>query len=115
MFLNNGINIKESKIKIIPPGSLHSFLLNNKNQSGIILNEFDDKFKNKYFQSKFDNEENINLNQICKISSLLATSLFELSKFENISSKKIESNCTLIKELSNILLKDSSYSGFTQF
>eukprot|EP01080_Neovahlkampfia_damariscottae_P004799 gene4799-8385_t len=112
--LDNGIKIKQSKLSnIIPPGSLNSFLFHDK--SGIILNEFDDEFKNKYYQSKFDNIENINLNQICKISSLLATSLFEISKYKNINSMKIESNCTLIKELSNTLLKQSSYSGVFRF
>jgi hypothetical protein len=65
----------------------------NKHQSGIMINEFDREFKNKYFQSKYDNIDNVNINQICKTSSLLATSIVELSKYQNISTQKMEANC----------------------
>lgn len=104
------IFINQSSIGILPPGSLHSFLLNDQSISSVMINDFDQSFTNKYYHGQFDNIRNINFDKLCQASSLLASSLYDLSKNPDSPVLNIQSNCTLIKELANCLLENYNCS-----
>lgn len=92
----------------IPPSSLMMFLGKNPDSSGIVLEDFDNSFTNKFYHSHLDNLSNINASAIAAAASLVARSLYILaSEKEEINDSvltAISVNSTLIDELLGCLL-----------
>jgi nicastrin len=100
------ISMANSSVDILPPGSLHSFYLNNPETSGIMINDFNDAYTNKYYHSQFDDVSNIDANTVCKITSLLANSLYQLAKSDNAPMIDLQVDCNLVHDLIQCLLVD---------
>ncbi|KXZ43598.1 hypothetical protein GPECTOR_86g392 [Gonium pectorale] len=63
----------------IPPSSLMSFLRVKPSVAGMVLADFDSSFKYPYYQSEFDNGENVTLQALVDASVLLARTLHLLA------------------------------------
>ncbi|KAI4321244.1 hypothetical protein MLD38_034649 [Melastoma candidum] len=90
----------------IPPSSLMSFLKKNPATSGIVLEDFDSTFSNKFYHSHLD--ANINASSITAAASLVARTLFILatntSNLSNSAVSTISANISLVEELMGCLL-----------
>lgn len=112
------VSLKSDNIKIsaanvlnpgVPPSSLMSFLNKNPQISGVVLEDFDTMFANKFYHSHLDDISNINSESIVAAASLVARSLYILAtdmKNSNISDlDAIHVNASLVEELLDCLLK----------
>nr|GLL31396.1 hypothetical protein DM860_017356 [Ipomoea trifida] len=105
-------NIKISKAKKtnpgLPPSSLMAFVRKNPQTSGIVLEDFDDAYKNKFYHSHLDDQSNVNSSAIVAAASLVARSLYILAsdkKEVNASLlTTINANSSLVEELLGCLL-----------
>ncbi|OMO66813.1 Nicastrin [Corchorus capsularis] len=92
----------------IPPSSLMAFLRKNSSTSGIVLEDFDTIFSNKFYQSHLDDTSNINSSSIVAAASLVARTLYVLaSNSKDLTSSSLESinvNATLVEELISCML-----------
>ncbi|XP_038721111.1 nicastrin isoform X1 [Tripterygium wilfordii] len=92
----------------IPPSSLMVFLRKNPQTSGVVLEDFDSAFANKFYHSHLDDVSNINSSAIAAAGSLIARTLYILasnSKDSSISSlSAINVNASLVQELMDCLL-----------
>ncbi|OMO49469.1 Nicastrin [Corchorus olitorius] len=92
----------------IPPSSLMTFLRKNSSTSGIVLEDFDTIFSNKFYQSHLDDTSNINSSSIVAAASLVARTLYVLaSNSKDLTSSSLESinvNTTLVEELISCML-----------
>ncbi|KAM7519844.1 hypothetical protein LguiB_018806 [Lonicera macranthoides] len=92
----------------IPPASLMAFMKKNAKTSGIVIEDFDTVFKNKFYHSHLDNQSNINSSAIVAASSLVARSLYILaSNKTDLSASALNSvkvNASLVEELLGCLL-----------
>ncbi|CDP01653.1 unnamed protein product [Coffea canephora] len=92
----------------IPPSSLMMFLRKNPDSSGIVLEDFDTAFTNKFYHSHLDNLSNINASAIAAASSLVARSLYILASEKNEINDSvltaISVNISFIDELLGCLL-----------
>ncbi|KAI4389344.1 hypothetical protein MLD38_001578 [Melastoma candidum] len=90
----------------IPPSSLMSFLKKNPATSGVVLEDFDSAFSNKFYHSHLD--VNINASSIAAAASLVARTLFILatndSNLSNSALSTISANISLVEELMGCLL-----------
>ncbi|KAL5574330.1 hypothetical protein UlMin_023927 [Ulmus minor] len=92
----------------IPPSSLMAFLKKNSLTSGVVLEDFDTVFSNKFYHSHLDNLSNINSSSIAAAASLLARTLYILANdTKDLNSSvlsAIKVNSSLIEELTGCLL-----------
>ncbi|KAF3445173.1 hypothetical protein FNV43_RR14867 [Rhamnella rubrinervis] len=92
----------------IPPSSLMAFLKKNSLTSGVVLEDFDTVFSNKFYHSHLDGLSNINSSSIVAAASLLARTLYILaSDTKDISSSSlnmVKVNVSLVEELMGCLL-----------
>lgn len=92
----------------IPPSSLMTFLRKNSLTSGVVLEDFDTVFTNKFYNSHLDDISNVNSSAIVAAASLVARTLYILaSDNKNLSSSALTSinvNVSLVEELMGCLL-----------
>lgn len=92
----------------VPPSSLMSFMRKNTSISGVVLEDFDSQFSNKFYHSYLDNSDNINSSSIAAAAALVARSLYILATGDMppdlITLNTIKVNVTLVKELIGCLL-----------
>ncbi|KAI7753253.1 hypothetical protein M8C21_006781 [Ambrosia artemisiifolia] len=92
----------------VPPSSFMSFLRQNPNTPGVVLEDFDTSFTNKFYHSHLDNLSNINSSAIEAAASLVARTLYVLaSNNKDLSDSSLNSvkvNTSLIDELLGCLL-----------
>jgi len=88
----------------LPPSSFMSFLQADPTLSGVVLTEHQSEYRNPYFHSRLDNQDNVNLTALCEISLTLAKSLFLLGvngtyDHNGLSVDDLTVNCTALLEL----------------
>ncbi|XP_057993530.1 nicastrin isoform X2 [Hevea brasiliensis] len=92
----------------LPPSSLMAFLRKNSSSSGIVLEDFDTAFANKFYHSHLDDMSNINSSAIVAAASLIARTLYILaSGSKNLSSSALSAinvNASLVEEMMGCLL-----------
>uniref|UniRef100_A0A6M2F4Y3 Nicastrin n=1 Tax=Populus davidiana TaxID=266767 RepID=A0A6M2F4Y3_9ROSI len=92
----------------IPPSSLMAFLKKNPSTPGMVLEDFDTSFSDKFYHSHLDDMSNINSSAIVAAASLVARTLYILaSDDKNISSTALDAinvNASLVEELMSCLL-----------
>ncbi|KDP25818.1 hypothetical protein JCGZ_22540 [Jatropha curcas] len=92
----------------IPPSSLMAFLRKNSSTNGIVLEDFDTAFANKFYHSHLDDMSNVNSSAIVAAASLIARTLYILaSGNNNLSSSALNAinvNASLVEELMSCLL-----------
>ncbi|XP_059307232.1 nicastrin isoform X2 [Lycium ferocissimum] len=92
----------------LPPSSLMSFLKKNPETSGVVLEDFDATFTNKFYHSHLDGLSNINSSAIVAAASVVARSLYILAsdkkEINNSVLNTININASLVKELLGCLL-----------
>ncbi|XP_060183830.1 nicastrin isoform X2 [Lycium barbarum] len=93
----------------LPPSSLMSFLKKNPETSGVVLEDFDATFTNKFYHSHLDDlSANINSSAIVAAASVVARSLYILAsdkkEINNSVLNTININASLVKELLGCLL-----------
>ncbi|XP_044468163.1 nicastrin isoform X3 [Mangifera indica] len=92
----------------IPPSSLMAFLRKRSQTSGVVLEDFDRVFANKFYHSHLDDLSNVNSSAIVAAASLVARSLFILASENNdLGSSVLDSinvNVSLVEELMSCLL-----------
>ncbi|XVF24636.1 hypothetical protein REPUB_Repub13aG0144200 [Reevesia pubescens] len=102
------ISIANSSNPGIPPSSLMSFLRKNSSTSGIVLEDFDTKFSNKFYHSHLDDSANINSSAIVAAASLVARTLYVLaSDNKDLTSSALSAinvNASLVEELISCML-----------
>ncbi|XP_055828561.1 nicastrin isoform X2 [Solanum dulcamara] len=92
----------------LPPSSLMSFLKKNPETSGVVLEDFDAAFTNKFYHSHLDDLSNINSSAIVAAASIVARSLYILAsdkkEINNSVLNTININASLVEELLGCLL-----------
>ncbi|QCD98450.1 nicastrin [Vigna unguiculata] len=92
----------------IPPSSLMSFLEKNPAISGVVLEDFDSVFVNKFYHSHLDDLSNVNSSAVVAAASLVARTLYILaSKNEDIHDSTLAAinvNVSLVEQLMGCLL-----------
>ncbi|PON83180.1 Nicastrin [Trema orientale] len=92
----------------IPPSSLMAFLNKNSLTSGVVLEDFDTIFSNKFYHSHLDDLSNINSSSVAAAASLLARTLYILAtdaKDQGISAlASVNVNVSLVEQLMSCLL-----------
>ncbi|XP_065848730.1 nicastrin isoform X2 [Euphorbia lathyris] len=92
----------------IPPSSLMSFLRKNSSTPGVILEDFDAAFNNKFYHSHLDDMSNVNSSAIVVVASIVARSLYILaSGSKSLSDSDLSAinvNASLVEELMGCLL-----------
>ncbi|XWS65719.1 hypothetical protein CRYUN_Cryun05aG0137700 [Craigia yunnanensis] len=92
----------------IPPSSLMAFLRKNSSTPGIVLEDFDTIFANKFYHSHLDDSANINSSAIVAAASLVARTLYILaSDNKDLSSSALSAinvNASLVEELISCML-----------
>ncbi|KAE8021938.1 hypothetical protein FH972_007785 [Carpinus fangiana] len=92
----------------IPPSSLMTFLRKNSHTSGVVLEDFDSIFSNKFYHSHLDDILNINSSAVVAAASIVARTLYILaSGNKNLSSSALSAinvNVSLVEELMGCLL-----------
>ncbi|XP_060966480.1 nicastrin isoform X2 [Cannabis sativa] len=93
----------------IPPSSLMSFLNKNPITSGVVLEDFDTIFSNKFYHSHLDDSSNLNSSSIVAAASLLARTLYVLTSDTKDDSKSalasVNVNVSLVEQLMGCLLE----------
>lgn len=91
----------------VPPSSLMSFLRKNSSISGVVLEDFDTSFVNKFYHSHLDNPSNINTSSIAAAAVLVARALYVIASdtpLNLIVLNSIKVNVSLVDELVGCLL-----------
>ncbi|KAL3525034.1 hypothetical protein ACH5RR_013406 [Cinchona calisaya] len=92
----------------IPPSSLMMFLRKNPQSPGVVVEDFDTAFTNKFYHSHLDNLANISPSAVVAASSLIARSLYILaSEKKGIDDSVLSAvavNTSLVDELLGCLL-----------
>ncbi|XP_044951706.1 nicastrin [Hordeum vulgare subsp. vulgare] len=92
----------------VPPSSLMSFMRKNTSTSGVVLEDFDSQFSNKFYHSHLDSPANINSSSIAAAAALVARSLYILATADMpvdlMTLNTIKVNVTLVEELIGCLL-----------
>lgn len=92
----------------VPPSSLMSFIGKNTSTSGVVLEDFDSHFSNRFYHSYLDNPVNINSSSIAAAAALVARSLYILASDDSvvdlITLNTIKVNVSLVEELIGCLL-----------
>ncbi|OVA13851.1 Nicastrin [Macleaya cordata] len=102
------ISMANSSNPGIPPSSLMAFLRKNPSTSGVVLEDFDMAFSNKFYHSHLDDLSNINSSAVVAAASLVARTLYILaSDDKELNTTKLNSinvNSSLVEELLRCLL-----------
>lgn len=107
---SEGVNISSASTSNpgIPPSSLMAFLRRNSSTPGIVLEDFDTAFANKFYQSHLDDSSNVNSSAIAAAASLVARTLYILANDgKNLSDSALNAikvNASLVEELMGCLL-----------
>ncbi|KAK2386400.1 Zn-dependent exopeptidases superfamily protein [Trifolium repens] len=92
----------------IPPSSLMTFLNKNSGISGVVLEDFDSSFVNKFYHSHLDDLSNVNSSAVVAAASLVARTLYilasETNDVQNSTLAAINVNVTLVEKLMDCLL-----------
>ncbi|KAL7607850.1 hypothetical protein Lser_V15G12044 [Lactuca serriola] len=92
----------------IPPSSFMSFSKQNPHTSGVVLEDFDTSFTNKFYHSHLDDQSNINSSAIVAAASLVARTLYILANnnktLNDSSLNAIKVNTSLVDQLLGCLL-----------
>ncbi|KAI3813796.1 hypothetical protein L1987_18531 [Smallanthus sonchifolius] len=92
----------------IPPSSFMSFLRQNSHTPGVVLEDFDTSFTNKFYHSHLDDLSNINSSAIVAAASLVARTLYFLANdnkdLSDSSLNSVKVNTSLVDELLGCLL-----------
>ncbi|CAN8279000.1 unnamed protein product [Cochlearia groenlandica] len=92
----------------IPPSSLMAFMKKNPETSGIVLEDFDTKFVNKFYHSHLDDLSNINSSSVVAAASVVARTLYILASgikdTSNPALGSINVNASFVEELLACLL-----------
>ncbi|KAJ9564606.1 hypothetical protein OSB04_000572 [Centaurea solstitialis] len=92
----------------IPPSSMISFSRQNPHTAGVVLEDFDSAFTNKFYHSHLDDLSNINSSAIVAAASLVARTLYILASdnkdLSSSSLKAVNVNASLVDELLGCLL-----------
>ncbi|OEL17070.1 Nicastrin [Dichanthelium oligosanthes] len=92
----------------VPPSSLMSFIRKNMSTSGVVLEDFDSHFSNRFYHSYLDNPANINSSSIAAAAALAARSLYILASADSVvdlmTLNTIKVNVSLVEELIGCLL-----------
>ncbi|KAF7080292.1 hypothetical protein CFC21_084395, partial [Triticum aestivum] len=92
----------------VPPSSLMSFMRKNTSTSGVVLEDFDSQFSNRFYHSHLDSPANINSSSIAAAAALVARSLYILATADMtvdlMTLNTIKVNVTLVEELIGCLL-----------
>ncbi|XP_073149434.1 nicastrin isoform X2 [Henckelia pumila] len=90
----------------VPPSSLMTFLRKNHQTSGLVLEDFDSAFSNKFYHSHLDDISNVNSSAIVAAAALVARTLYIASGGNNDSViNSININASMVEELLSCLLK----------
>ncbi|XP_063862267.1 nicastrin-like [Scylla paramamosain] len=129
--VSDSISVENADNVPLPPASLQSFL-KRVNISGVVITDHKKEFKNKFYESIFDNYHNVNFlsnsssedqsNQvedkyhlhISRIASVLATSLYSLLT-DSQPSSLITVNQTLANDLLYCYLRNVSCQMFQEY
>ncbi|CAJ1867672.1 unnamed protein product [Sphenostylis stenocarpa] len=92
----------------IPPSSLMSFFEKNPAISGVVLEDFDSVFVNKFYHSHLDDLSNVNSSAVVAAASLIARTLYILaSGIEDVQDSTLAAinvNVSLVEQLLGCLL-----------
>ncbi|KAL8550141.1 hypothetical protein ACS0TY_008822 [Phlomoides rotata] len=89
----------------VPPSSLMTFLRKKPQISGLVLEDFDSAFSNKFYHSHLDDISNINSSSIVAAASLVARTLYIQAGGQDLSTiDNIKINASLVEELLGCLL-----------
>ncbi|KAH6796470.1 Zn-dependent exopeptidases superfamily protein [Perilla frutescens var. hirtella] len=89
----------------VPPSSLMTFLTKKPEISGLVLEDFDSAFSNKFYHSHLDDLSNINSSSIVAAASLVARTLYiQAGGKDPLSINSIKINASLVEELLGCLL-----------
>ncbi|KAI9100033.1 hypothetical protein K1719_024251 [Acacia pycnantha] len=92
----------------IPPSSFMAFLKKNPAISGVVLEDFDAVFTNKFYHSHLDDLSNVNSSAIVAAASLVARTLYILASgketVRDSALSAINVNASLVEELMGCLL-----------
>nr|CAD1825288.1 unnamed protein product [Ananas comosus var. bracteatus] len=92
----------------IPPSSLMTFLRKSSSTSGVVLEDFDSSFINRFYHSHLDDPSNINSSSIAAAAALVARSLYVLTAgdlpLNLMALNSIKVNVSLVDELIGCLL-----------
>jgi nicastrin len=92
----------------IPPSSLMAFIKKNPKTSGIVIEDFNTVFHNKFYHSHLDNQSNINSSSIVAAASLFARSLYILANHKtnltDLALNSVKVNSSLVEQLLGCLL-----------
>ncbi|KAL2521894.1 Nicastrin [Forsythia ovata] len=89
----------------VPPSSLMTFLRKKSQINGVVLEDFDTSFTNKFYHSHLDDLSNVNSSAIVAAASLVARTLYLLASDQNASAiNAINVNASLVEELLGCLL-----------
>jgi len=85
-----------------------SFIRKNMSTSGVVLEDFDSHFSNRFYHSYLDNPANINSSSIAAAAALVARSLYILASADSVvdlmTLNTIKVNVSLVEELIGCLL-----------
>ncbi|XP_026402891.1 nicastrin-like [Papaver somniferum] len=102
------ISMASSSNPGIPPSSLMAFMRKNPLTSGVVLEDFDSAFSNKFYHSQLDDLSNIDSKSLVAAASLVARTLYILATDGKIlNTTKLNSinvNSSLVDELLGCLL-----------
>lgn len=106
---SDNVNIKKADLSNpgVPPSSLFSFLRKNSSISGVVLEDFDTSFINKFYHSHLDNPSNINTSSISAAAIIVARALYIIASdtpLNLIVLNSIKVNVSLVEELVGCLL-----------
>lgn len=91
----------------IPPSSLMTFLNKNPGISGVVLEDFDSSFANKFYHSYLDDLSNVNSSAVAAAASLVARTLYILASETNVQNSTLAAinvNVSLVEQLVDCLL-----------
>ncbi|KAK9118092.1 hypothetical protein Scep_016185 [Stephania cephalantha] len=91
----------------IPPSSLMAFMRQNRPISGVVLEDFDTVFTNKFYHSNLDDFSNINSSVIAAAASLVSRALYILASDKELNTTALSSinvNSSLVEDLLGCLL-----------
>ncbi|XP_078444632.1 Zn-dependent exopeptidases superfamily protein [Wolffia australiana] len=98
------VNASSASNPGLPPSSLMSFLNKNASTAGVVLEDFDSAFTNKFYHSHLDSTFNIDLSSVEAAANLVARATYLLANGAAESANTIRVNSSLIEELAACLL-----------
>ncbi|KAJ1280941.1 hypothetical protein BS78_04G270600 [Paspalum vaginatum] len=107
---SDNVKVKQATLSNpgVPPSSLMSFVRKNTSTSGVVLEDFDSHFSNRFYHSYLDNPANINSSSIAAAAALVARALYILASDDAVvdlmTLNTIKVNVSLVKELIGCVL-----------